>query len=528
VERSDETARTLPRVLIDRANEDGGRPFVIEVDGRSDSYADAVDAMYLCAGALRAFGIAPADRVIVMLPNCLEALHAWIGIAWLGAIEVPVNTGYRARSLEHVVRNAKPTLAIVHSDYAVNWCESAVLKEMEIPIVVVGDLGAFAGWTAHTVSFEGFLNEAQPWTDGQPKSWDIASILYTSGTTGPSKGVLMPWAQLHVACEVAMPLSLLGPSDAWYSPFPMFHVSGKGPIYNAALAGIRVIIRPKFSVGEFWSDVDTFGITTTLLEGDTAAWVAGLPPSERDSAHPLGTVMMGPVIPAWEAFRDRFDVKILTNFNMTETSCPIVSDPFDLPNGKTCGRVRSGCECRIVDEHDFEVPVGAVGELIIRTDEPWVMMAGYFENPEATAAAWRNGWFHTGDACYRDTGGNFYWVDRMRHVVRRRGETISSYEVEVVLNEHESIRESAVVGVKMPGTSDEEIKAIVVPQEGADLDYTDIRRFVEERLPSFMVPRFFETMPNLPRTPTEKITKSELRMISPATWDATTEGRARV
>jgi crotonobetaine/carnitine-CoA ligase len=256
----------------------------------------------------------------------------------------------------------------------------------------------------------------------------------------------------------------------------------------------------------------------TLL-GAMIPFLMKAPPTPRDRDHCLRQAVMVPLAEDAAEFTARFGVDIYTVFNMTEISCPILSERNpDAP--KTCGRVRAGFEARVVDDHDMEVPHGTVGELMVRADDPWTMNHGYNANPEATARAWRNGWFHTGDAFRRDEVGNFFFVDRMKDAIRRRGENISSFEVEVEIGAHPKVRETAVVGVPSEFGEDE-VMAIVAPVPGGEIDPVEIISFLTPRLPHFMVPRYIRFMADLPKTPTQKIEKHLLRQqgITEDTWD---------
>ena len=211
-------------------------------------------------------------------------------------------------------------------------------------------------------------------------------------------------------------------------------------------------------------------------------------------------------------------------FNMTEISSPIKAGFDDIEEMPTtsCGKVRSGYQCRVVDEHDIEVPRGQLGELIVRSDEPWVMNAGYFNMPEKTAEAWRNGWFHTGDGFIQDSEGWFHFVDRQKDAIRRRGENISSMEVEAQVNTHPAVLESAAVAVPSEWGEDE-VKIVVVLKPGETIDASTMHAYLSGIMPRFMVPRFIEFAAALPKTPTEKVRKVALREagITPETWDRT-------
>ena len=215
----------------------------------------------------------------------------------------------------------------------------------------------------------------------------------------------------------------------------------------------------------------------------------------------------------------RYGIDVYTVFNMTETSSPIISEPYP-PGSGTCGKVREGVEARVVDENDCEVGPGVTGELILRTDRPWAMNHGYYKNPEATAKAWRNGWFHTGDAFKYDENGYFYFVDRIKDAIRRRGENISSFEVESEVTAFAKVREAAAVPVPSE-LGEDEVMVVVAPVSDQQIDPKELFHFLEPRMAHFMLPRFIRIVDELPKTPTQKVQKNLLKEagITPDTWD---------
>jgi crotonobetaine/carnitine-CoA ligase len=298
----------------------------------------------------------------------------------------------------------------------------------------------------------------------------------------------------------------------------MFHASGKMSIYTMALVNGRAVLRDRFSTSEYWQDVKDYRCTTGLLMGTTAAFLSGQPPSPADADTPLRHVHVGPLPTDPEAFAERFGIRISTVFNMTEISSPIWT-AWDVKDPQSCGRVREGFQCRIVDGNDVEVPHGEIGELLVRSDDPWTLMAGYYKRPEATAAAWRNLWFHTGDLFRRDEQGNFYYLDRIKDSIRRRGENISSLEVEREVSDFDGVLECAVVGVPSE-LGEEEVKVSLVSSDAAPVQPHELIDFLSERLPAFMVPRYVEILQELPKTPTEKVRKELLRESGIAgAWD---------
>ena len=232
-------------------------------------------------------------------------------------------------------------------------------------------------------------------------------------------------------------------------------------------------------------------------------------PTPHDEANPLRLVYMVPMVPHVRQFEARFRVEVRTMFSMTEVPPPIISErETNIPG--SCGRLRAGIEARIVDEHDRELAHGEVGELILRSDLPWAISRGYHQMPDASATVWRNGWFHTGDALVRDEAGNFFFVDRVKDSIRRRGENISSFEIEAEVLAHPDVRDAAAIAVPSDSLEDE-VMVVVSPRPGQRLDPLELLQFLSPRVAHFMLPRYVRIVSNLPMTPTAKIRKHELR-----------------
>lgn len=520
------TDTVLPTLLASRAASHPDRPFVVDAEtGGQWTYGQADEDARRWSRALRRAGITADDTVVTMVPPCTEAVAAWLGAARLRAIEVPVNTAYVAGLLRYVIEDSRADLMIVHRVHLDTVLEAIAAAPTLTTIVVVGADGNLPPAPMDLVRVEDFLGAAEGDDDpgGEvPTARDIAAIIYTSGTTGPSKGVLVTWRQAELTATGIMPREMFDHSDAFYSGFPLFHMSGKGPLYACALVGARVVMRERFMTSVFWDDVRRHGATTTILLGAMANFLYQQPARPDDADTPLRDALFLPLIADLDGFRDRFGVTARTTFNMTETSCCILSDGDDLVDRSGCGRVRPGFQARVVDGDDVEVGPGEVGELVLRGEEPWTLMAGYWHKPEATVDAWRNLWFHTGDAFTRDRDGNFFFVDRIKDAIRRRGENISSFEVESEVNGHPDVLESAAVAVDSDDGEDE-LKVVVVLHPGRTLRPADLAAFLGLRLARFMVPRYIEFCEALPKTPTEKVKKAELRAagITDRTWDRT-------
>lgn len=290
------------------------------------------------------------------------------------------------------------------------------------------------------------------------------------------------------------------------------------------LRGASAAIVDLFRLDSFWRTVKETNSTFTVLLGGMATLLAKAPASVDDRTYGLKHALVIPLSDDPTAFRERFGCDVYTLFNMTEVSAPLVSER----NPKTvggCGRPRQGIDARIVDQNDCEVAPGDVGELIVRADRPWSLAHGYHDEPAATARAWRNGWFHTGDAFRQDATGNFFFVDRMKDAIRRRGENISSFEVEAEVCNYPAVQEAAAVAVPSEHGEDEVLVAVVaVP--GKKLDPEHLIRYLIARMPHFMVPRYVRVVTALPKTPTQKVQKNLLRTegVTPDAWDREAAG----
>jgi crotonobetaine/carnitine-CoA ligase len=508
--------RYVLRNLIERhARERGDNTFVLFSTGDQWSYARLRANVRRVAASLQSLGVKQDDFVLSWLPNGPHAIAVWFALNYIGAVYVPVNVSYRGRLLAHVVQNSGARLMIADARLAERLAEVETAT-LDTLVTVSGAPPALKG--IHCLT-EDALSAAA----GEPSDparaimpWDTHAIIYTSGTTGPSKGVLSSYRHLGATTEA---VDTVTSEDRALVNLPLFHVGGTNSVYRMLMRGGSIALVEAFDTETFWDTVRKTGTTTMTLLGAMIPFLMKAPPTPRDRDHTLRQAVMVPLAEDAAEFTARFGVDIYTVFNMTEISCPILSER-NPDISKTCGRVRAGFDARVVDDHDMEVPHGTVGELMVRADDPWTMNHGYNANPEATARAWRNGWFHTGDAFRRDEAGNFFFVDRMKDAIRRRGENISSFEVEVEIGAHPKVRETAVVGVPSEFGEDE-VMAIVAPVPGAEIDPVEIVTFLTPRLPHFMVPRYIRFMTDLPKTPTQKIEKHLLRQqgITEDTWD---------
>lgn len=517
---------TFPAVVADRARRTPDRLLLQDVGGRSLSCAAFHRSVLTWAAALQRLGVERGSRVAVMLPDPIDSLACWLGLAWLRAVETPINLQFHGRMLSYVINDAAAVF-VVAAERFLPALAAVALELKEVRAIVVPDLGGAApALPFPLVSGKELFDEVAPAADTvPPERHDVSTMIYTSGTTGPSKGVLIPWGLWSDSHDTTG--YYLCEDDVTYDPFPMFHTGGKSIAQTTITAGGSVVLRESFRTDAFWKDVRRWQCTFTALVPAMAEWLLAREPQPDDGTSSLRRVAMVPIIPRVEEFKARFRVQVQTNFGMTETGAPIGTAPFTrdvTENYRSCGRVVPAYEARIVDAHDYDVPEGAVGELVLRSKRPWGLMCGYFGRPEATAAAWRNGWFHTGDAFRRDAQGNLYFVDRMKDALRRRGENVSSFEVEAHVNEHPEVLQSAAIGVPSEFGEDE-IKVYVIARPDATPNPGALLEELASRMPRFMVPRYVEFVDELPRTEaTLRVQKVKLRASwrTARTWDRQT------
>jgi crotonobetaine/carnitine-CoA ligase len=508
----------LRPLLEKHAAEQPDKVFARFADGSQWTYEQTLAIVRRTAAGLQALGVRQGDNVHSWLPNGPDAIRVWFALNYLGAVYVPLNLAYRGRILEHAIRLSGARMIVAHAALVERMAE--IDRSSLADLVVLGGEAPVAadldGLRVHPAAALAPERAGPEPLEREIMPWDLQTIIYTSGTTGPSKGVMSSY--MH-AWSTGCAWDFLDGNDRHLIILPLFHVGGTGAVYSMLALGGSVAIVDAFQTDRFWDVVDEHRATLVVLLGGMATLLNKRPPSDSDRSHTLRVAIMVPLLEDAPSFSQRFGVEIYTVFNMTEISCPIVSGLNPTPLG-TCGSTRPGVEARVVDENDCEVAPGEVGELIVRTDRPWAMTTGYYGNSEATARSWRNGWFHTGDAFRKDPDGSFFFVDRMKDAIRRRGENISSFEVEAEVTAHPDVQEAAAVAVPSE-LGEDEVLVAVVPQPGSGFDPKALIEYLVPRMPHFMVPRYVRVLPELPKTPTQKVQKHLIRSegITADTWD---------
>jgi carnitine-CoA ligase len=514
--------RTVPGALARGAERWGPKP-MLRGAGVERSYAEMQDAVARAAGTLRAAGVGPGDRVVFVSGNRLELLDAFLACGWLGAVLVPINVASRGTQLRHVLGNADPLLLVAEPEQLESL--RAVDPELQalerVWCLDDGAAGELWGRAVEPAPAPGEAVEPHPVRPG-----DTLAILYTSGTTGPSKGVQCPHCQFYWWGVLTGRYLEITDEDTLYTVLPMFHTNSLNAYWQALLAGATYAFGRRFSASRFWQEVAEADATVTFLLGSMVHILLKGAPGPFDRAHRLRAALSPATsADALEAFSTRFEVRRLVDgYASTETN--FMFSNYSGPYVPACmGRPVPEFECRVVDDDDEELPRGVPGELVIRPREPFSIATGYFRMADKTVEAWRNLWFHTGDRVVCDEDGVFRFFDRLKDSIRRRGENISSTEVEDVLQAHPQVAAAAVVPVPSE-LGDDEVMAFVLLRAGAEPDPVGLVRHCEGRLAYFAIPRFVEFVPELPLTESGKVRKVVLRErgVGPATWDREREG----
>jgi carnitine-CoA ligase len=498
----------------------------LRVAGEAVSYRELSDRVAALAAGLAALGVRPGDPVCVLFDTSIDYVASWLALTRLGAVEVPVNTGFRGEALAHALRLTGARALLVDPAYLPLVIDVLAGAPRIRRVVVRGDPPPAGRLPGVQVSGFGELSGG-PYPPSPPMAsapGDPALLLFTSGSTGPSKACTIPHRYVLRHAEIFCEQLRIRADDVLYAPFPLFHVDAT--VFTVAAAftvGGTAALAPRFSVSRFWDDCRRHGVTVFDYMGATLSLLAKQPPSPRDADNPvrLGWGVPGP--PRAAEFERRFDLELVEVYGLSDAGIVCYNRPGEPRREGSCGRPVPPFEARVHDRHGCEVPVGEVGELVIRAGEPYLLTTGYYGDPAATAEAFRDQWFHTGDQVRRDADGYVYFVGRTRDVVRRRGENISAFDLEQVLLAHPDILEVAAYGVPSELT-EEDVMVTVVPRAGAPLAPHQVWEWAAARLARHMIPRYVRIAASVPRTGTEKIAKYRLRALGVTPDTADREG----
>jgi carnitine-CoA ligase len=523
--------RDLRHLLESRARTHADKTF-LRFGQRSLSFAELDSLADRAATAMLERGVGRGDAVALMMRNCVEWLAAWFGAVKLGAVVVPVNVAFRGDGLTHILNDSRAALLLLDADL-IPQLDAVTPHLAHLRRVVVRETpGADGNGRETTSEFLAGPSSRPPAVDLRLK--DPAAILYTSGTTGPAKGCVLPHGQ-YIAAAHQMAVNLeYDHTDTLYSCLPLFHINAQNySVLCAWSAGATLALDATFTASGFWRRLIDTGTTAFNIIGGIPLMLWAQPPSPLDTAH-RARVAFGVPVPTelWPRWEQRFGVRVVYAYGMTENGLPTLFPYSHTPAPAALrgsgGRASASAEVAIVDEDDRPVAPGTVGEVVTRPRIGHTMMLEYFNNPGATAAALRNCWFHTGDLGYLDEDGYFFYVDRKKDAMRRRGEMVSSWDVEAAVRKHPAVADCAAYGVPSP-LGEEEIMVALVVAAGTELDRPALLAFCRERLAGFQVPRYVRVVEALPRTQTERVEKYRFRAegITGDTWDALAQAALR-
>ena len=529
--------RTVGRILARQADRLADKNFIETTSGDCISYRDMHLRSNQFAQGAAAFGIESQEPVLVMLPDTIDYVTVWCGLAKRGAIEVPINLAYRKNILKRLCNDSTAKKIIIDCQYVERLEEIADdLVHLDSVILYADDqnqgsydaLPPTLARTCQLARFEDLFSDISTDFEPAPQFSDLVGIMYTSGTTGVSKGVSTTHSHSFCYADGAAEIFYLSEEDRFYTAgLPLFHLAGQwGVCYASMIYGATVVLRKGYRNANFWPDIAEHSCTVVFLLGAIANFLWQQPKLPEDSETPLKKVGMFPVMTEHEQFRERFGVEISTGYGSTESPCPVIHH-FDepLPNHQCVGFPTGRYDVKILDENDQVCTTGIVGEICTRPRAPWEIMLNYWRQPEYTAKVFRNLWYHTGDAGYQDDEGRLFFVDRLTDSMRRRGENISSMEVEDEVNQHPDVLECAVFPV-LAEHSEQEVMVVITPQPDVTIEPEKLIRFLDQRMAYFMIPRYVEFTAAIPKTPTGKMEKYKLRAkgVTPKTWDRVAAG----
>jgi crotonobetaine/carnitine-CoA ligase len=521
---------TVLSALAGRLGADPDGPYL---DFEGDAYTTrSMDAAgNRCARVLADLGVGRGDRVATLLENVPEQVISFFGAVKLGAIQVPVNTAYKGEFLRHQLADSGAAVVVVQGDFAGRIADLDVSTLTELrAVVLVGEPDrAITALPVHDWATETAARSDAPVDDPGVKPSDLACFIYTAGTTGPSKGCMLPHHYVASLGDQIARAWEIAPDDCVFTPLPLFHFNAISVcVVGGLVNGHSAAIVRRFSVSNFWPEVVRTHSTIASLLGSLAILVGDAEDNPAQAEHRLRLCVAAPMPPATdEAWRTRFGVPTFSaGFGLTEASLISALPAREQNKPGAAGRLnQDDFEVLLVDDDDQPVPTGEIGEIVCRPRHPSSMFQGYWRRAEDTVAVFRNLWFHTGDLGKVDEDGFLYFVDRKKDYLRRRGENISSFEMERVFHGHDAINDVAVHSVPSD-IGEDDLKVTAVLNPGETVTEEELCAWVVERVPYFAVPRYIEFRDDLPRNPVGRVLKYQLRDegVTDRTWDRERSG----
>jgi crotonobetaine/carnitine-CoA ligase len=531
---------TIPSLLERRLNTDPDGEY-LDVCGDKFSAARVNEIACRVANGLATLGVQPGERVATLLENSAEAMLAWWGAVRGGYVAVPVNTAYKGHYLRHQLHDSGSRVLIVQQSLAER--AAAVVEDLadlrHVIVVDERDVDAVDGLQdtkVEVLSWAELLDADGAVPDVRIRPSDLGTFVYTGGTTGPSKGCMLSH-NYHVAATRQIGLCWQRTADdVLWTPLPLFHYNAlTTAVLGALVSGGRSAIYRKFSVSQFWPEMNRTGATITSTLGTMAYLLAHdvdrpeMPCSGARQANASLRLLGAAPLPVEvdTIVKQRFGIDTFSGaYGVTEASLISWSPPGVANRANAAGVINDEYfDVRIFDDNDVEQAGGTDGEIVIRPKRPHVMFEGYWGRPDATVGTSRNWWYHTGDIGRIDDDGYLYFVDRKADYLRRRGENISSVEVESILMSHGALADVVVHAVPSQLTEDD-LKITATLKQGASLTEEELFRWSIDQLPYFVLPRYIEFRTELPRSPVGRVLKRDLRAegVTPTTWDAEASG----
>lgn len=533
--KSNQKEWVLPKVLKEQSEKNGNKDFLQFSYNNPLTYSEVNTLANRIANSLNKLGVNKGEKVSVYMPNSLELCLSWFGILKNGSVMVPINTAYVMDFLQYIIESSDSKIIIIAEEYMDR------LKNIEDRIPLIENVIVWPREEKSSLDLMNYKGKAKiySWKEfvesgdkNEPEveitHLDHARLMYTSGTTGRSKGVVRPCAADYSS---AMNYSLvmdITPDDVVFTCLPLFHSNAMVMgVYPAMIQGAKVVVEEKYSASNFWKWMKDFKITKFNLVGVMSYFMWNAPVVPEENEHNVKLVLGSPAPhDIIVEFMERFGIKFMEGYGLTEVGqCTFMrpGEPFRIGS---CGKESPGYEIKIVNpDTDEELPPDTPGELVLRPRIPNICLHYYHKMPEKTVSDFRNFWFHTGDLCRKDDDGYIFFMDRVKDYIRRRGENISSFEVENMVSSHPGINEAAAIAVKVDEEgrySEDEVMIVVVKEKDENLDPKEIIEFLKPIMPKFMIPRFIKFRDSLPKTPTNRVQKAKLREegVTDDTWDS--------